>query len=91
MNIELAIRQLQEEVDLLAKSKPGEVDWWLRQGKSLGLSLLRTFLARKLTDPTFAAKFRNDLRRGIVQDKVPETRKLEPDPEATIPQPNLPQ
>lgn len=66
MNIEIAIKQLDEQVSQWERSKPGEVDWWKRQAISLGTSMLRKFYDDRITDPTTAFNARADLRKRLM-------------------------
>ena len=62
-----AILVLQAEVEALGFPPEGTKQWYLRQAKSLGLSMLRAASAQRQTDPVSLNQFRKKLRVQLLE------------------------
>ena len=71
--LDSAIGALEAEISTLGAPRPGDALWFTLQAKSLGLSLLRTLRQHNITDPVMANRFRQDLRKTLVQPPEKET------------------
>lgn len=67
MSLKSALGLLEDEVASLAKAKPGEAAWFLRQAKVFGLSFLRRAQQLGIEDSValdmLRQRFRNDVMR----------------------------
>lgn len=68
MSLPAAIALLDVEVAKLQgrRPSPGDTNWYLLQGKSLGLSLLKTLLQKDISDPLAVDQFRRDIRVDLL-------------------------
>lgn len=67
MSFDLAVIQLQAEIDALGIPKPEETNWWLLRAKSTGMSLLKAIQANDLQqDPIQSENFRKAARADLV-------------------------
>ena len=62
-----AITALQAEVEELGFPPEGTKQWYLRQAKSLGLSMLRAASVQHQTDPVSLDQFRKKLRVQLME------------------------
>lgn len=66
--LEDAIAVLGGEVDALGIPQVGTSLWYIKQAKSLGLSMLKAMQAKGINDPVLADRFRKDLRQQLQQE-----------------------
>jgi len=65
--VDEAIAALQAEVEALGFPPEGTKQWYLRQAKSLGLSMLRAAMVQRQTDPVSLDQFRKKLRVQLME------------------------
>lgn len=66
MELDQAITQLQQEMDLLGTPKEGSKEWWLLRSRATGHALL-TAIRRDGLNTTQSETFRKDVRTRLMK------------------------